>query len=95
GYLGFSSGVSGVCGGSTTITGVAAVPSGYSANVTILGTLFYVTLSSDSKTINAVNSANSACNGNAIRSGSEKLYDHTNSITALLLAIIVIKVFKQ
>ncbi|CAF1002497.1 unnamed protein product [Didymodactylos carnosus] len=63
GYLGFSSGLSGVCSDSTTITAVASIPSGYSASVTVFGTLFYLTLSSDSKTINAINSANSACNG--------------------------------
>jgi hypothetical protein len=86
-YLQMTSGLSGVCSGSTT-------PSGYTTTITLGSSTLNLVLSSDSKTITATNTANSACSGSVTKT-SGAIKHHMNIIVLFALLALVMGVSKM
>jgi hypothetical protein len=89
--LAVTSGLIGICYGVTTYSGTTSYPSVYTSYFTVSGTQpLTLTLSSDSKTIAGVNPLNSACNGNAVKSGAIKQMTNTTTMVALVFVGVTI-----
>jgi hypothetical protein len=93
-YLQMTSGLSGVCSGSTTTTLYVSTPSGYTTTITLGSSTLNLVLSSDSKTITATNTANSACSGSVTKT-SGAIKHHMNIIVLFALLALVMGVSKM
>ena len=93
GILLITSGLSGVCDGISTFTDNATYSGGYTGYLTVDSQNITLTLSSDSKTITAVNPSSSACNGNASKNSAIKQLGNTMAMIVLVLIGLIKTVF--
>ena len=89
-----TSGLSGVCNGSTTTTLYVSAPSGYTTTIALGSSILNLVLSSDSKTITATNTANSACSGSVTKT-SGAIKQHMNIMVLFVLLGLVMGVSKM
>ena len=88
-----TSGLSGVCSGSSSTSFSVSTPSGYTTTISLGSSSLLLTLSSDSRTITATNSANSACSGSVTKSGT--IRQHASIMLLVILLGVALSVSKM
>ena len=88
--LSVSSGLSGnQCGNTSVFTYDGVYPSGYMTTLGQYSGAMIVTLSTDSKTITAVNPSNTACNGKAVKNDAAKPVIESMCLAVVILLAVI------